>query len=149
MTTAVTAAQIAQLRRMTAEPTTTTYSDALLTEIIESYPTLDENGEAPRIPAADSARAVTFTAYMDALDLVENLDWKPTYDLNAAAAQIWEEKAAGTAGDFDFSADGGNYSRAQVFEQAMKQARRYGAKRKAGTITLKPEPHRRLMGSVS
>lgn len=149
MTTAVTAAQIAQIRRMTAEPTTTTYSDALLTTIIEGYPTLDENGEAPRIPAADSARPVVYTAYMDPLDLVENLDWIPTYDLNAAAAQIWEEKAAVPAADFDFTADGGNYSRSQVFEQAMKQARRYAAKRKAGTITLKPQPHRRLMGSVS
>lgn len=149
MTTAVTAAQIAQLRRMVAEPATTTYSDALLTSLIESYPTLDENGESPRIHAADSARPVTYTAYMDPLDLIANQDWIATYDLNAAAAQIWEEKAAVPAADFDFTADGGNYSRSQVYEQAMKQARHYAAKRKAGAITLKPEPHRRMMGNIS
>lgn len=148
MTTAVTAAQIAQLRRMVAEPLTTTYSDALLTTIIESYPTLDENGEAPRIPAVDSSHAVTITVDMDVTDLVENDDWIPTYDLNAAAAQIWEEKAAVPAADFDLNVDGGNYTRSQVFEQCMKQARYYASKRKASTIKLKPEPHRRFIWGV-
>lgn len=145
---AATAAQIAQIRRMTAEPLTTTYSDALLTTIIESFPTLDENGEAPRIHAVDSARTVTYTAYMDVTDLVANQDWIPTYDLNAAASAIWEEKAAGAAADFDFHADGGVYTRSQVYEQMMKQARFYAAKRKAGTITLQPVPKRRMMGDV-
>jgi hypothetical protein len=148
MTTAVTAAQIAQIRRMVAEPLTTTYSDALITTIIEMYPALDENGESARIPAIDSDDTVTYTADMDPLDLVANEDWIPTYDLNAAASQIWEEKAAVPAADFDFSADGGNYSRSQVYEQCMKQARRYGAKRKAGTIQLKPFPHMRQTGGL-
>jgi hypothetical protein len=148
----VTAAQIARLRRMVAElpePLAVYYSDALLTTIIESYPTLDENGEAPRIPAEDSNHTVTYTTDMDTLDLVENEDWIPTYDLNAAAAQIWEEKAATPAADFDFSADGGNYKRSQVYEQAMKQARYYNSRRKASTIKLKPFPHQRNTSSLS
>ena len=148
MTTAVTAAQIAQVRRMTNEPLTTTYSDALITTIIEAYPTLDENGEAPRIHAADSARPVTYTAYMDVLDLIANQDWIPTYDLNAAAAQIWEEKAGTVSVDFDYSADGGNYSRSQVYDAYIRQAKYYSARRKIGTKTMKPEPHRRNMGAV-
>lgn len=148
MTTAVTAAQIAQIRRMVAEPTTTTYDDDLIIEIIEMFPTMDENGESPRIPAIDSNDPVTITSDMDVLDLVDNDDWIPTYDLNAAAAMIWEEKAAVPAADFDFSADGGNYSRSQVYEQCMKQARHYQARRKAHTITLKPEPHRRQTGEI-
>jgi hypothetical protein len=149
MTTAVTAAQIAQLRRMVAEPLTTTYSDALLTTIIETYSTMDENGESPRIPAIDSHDSVTYTADMDPLDLVANEDWIETYDMNSAAAQIWQEKAAVPAADFDMNADGGNYSRSQVFEQAMKQARYYASKRKASTIKLKPEPHMRQTGELS
>lgn len=144
-----TAAQIAQLRRMTGEALDTTYSDLLLATIIEGFPTLDENGEAPRIHAVDSARPVVYTAYMDVTDLIANQDWIATYDLNAAASAIWEEKAAAAAVDFDFSADGGNYSRSQVFDQMMKQARLFGAKRKAGTITLQPVPKRRLIGGVS
>lgn len=148
MTTAVTAVQLATLRRMVGEPLTTTYSDLILTAIIESYPTMDENGESYRIHAIDSNDTVTYTADMDVLDLVANEDWIETYDLNAAAAQIWQEKAAVPAADFDMSADGGNYSRSQVFEQAMKQARYYAARRKARTITLKPEPHMRQTGGL-
>lgn len=148
MTTAVTADQLAQLRRMTGEPSPTTYSDAVLTEIIESFPTLDENGESYKIPVIDSDYSVSLTADMDMSDLVVNDDWIATYDLNAAAAQIWQEKAAVPAADFDYSADGGNYSRSQVFEQAMKQARYYGARRKMGTFHSKPEPHRRQMGEI-
>jgi hypothetical protein len=148
MTTAVTAAQLLTLRRMVAEPLTTTYSDALLTTIIESYPTLDENGESYRIPAIDAHEPVTITADMDLLDLVANDDWIPTYDMAAAASQIWTEKAAVPAADYDFSADGGNYSRSQAYEQAMKQARFYASKRRAGTTKLKPEPHMRMTGEI-
>ena len=149
MTTAVTAAQLLTLRRMVAEPLTTTYSDALLTTIIESYPTMDENGESSRIHAIDSNDTVVYTADMDVLDMVTNDDWIPTYDMNAAASQIWQEKAAVPAADYDFNADGGSHSRSQVYEQTMKMARFYGAKRKASTITLKPEPHMRQTGSIS
>lgn len=143
MTTAVTADQIAKIRRMVNEPTTTVYSDATITVIIEDFPTLDLNGEAPKIPIADLDSAYTMTAGQDVTDLVTNPDWIPTYDLNAAASEIWAEKSAVPAGDFDFSADGGNYSRSQVYEQCMKQSRFYGARRKASTITLHPKPHRR------
>ena len=143
-----TADQIAQLRRMVAEPTEATYTDVILTGIIESYPVIDMNGQAPMIPAIDSVHPVTWVPYMDVTDLVENIDWKESYDLNMAASQIWEEKAANPAADYDFSADGGNFSRSQVYEQAMKQARHYAARRKAGTIKLVPQPNRRLTGNI-
>lgn len=127
MTTAVTAAQIAQVRRMVAEPTTTTYSDALLTAIIEGYPTIDANGQMPFYWSAAIPPAQ-----------VVNVLWVATYDLNAASGQIWQEKAAVPAADFDFNADGGSYTRSQVYEQAMKQARFYNARRNGKTITLHP-----------
>lgn len=134
-----TAAQIAQLRRMVAEPLTTTYSDALLTTIIESYPTLDPNGEVP----------VYWTATIPPAQ-EDNTMWVATYDLNAAAAQIWEEKAAVPAADYDFKADGGDFTRSQVFEQAMKQARYYRSRRAAGTIYLKPDDgNRSAAGAVN
>ncbi len=105
MTTLVTAAQIATVRRMVAEPLTTTYSDALITTFIETYPVLDEQGEQP------------FTLSSDTPPVHEtNADWMPTYDLNAAAADIWTEKASAVANLYDFKADGGDYTRSQAYE---------------------------------
>lgn len=118
MTTLVTAAQIATLRRMVAEPTTTTYSDALLTTFIETYPHMDEQGEEPYSLSSAQPPAQ-----------VANPNWIPTYDLNAAAGDVWQEKASGWADKYDFAADGGNYSRSQGYEQAMKQARYFRARR--------------------
>ena len=125
-----TAAQIARLRRMVNEPDSTTYDDDAITEYIERYPCVDERGEW----AYDWDTATTPPSKDD------NDDWIPTYDLNAAAADVWAEKATVVSVDFDFSADGGSYTRSQVHEAYMKQSRYYGARRTAGTITLHKWP---------
>jgi hypothetical protein len=127
-----TAAQIARLRRMVAESTTTTYTDDDIAEAIERYPLIDERGLAPY--AWDTS---TTPPHQDATD-----GWIPTYDLNAAAADIWEEKAATIAGFYDFSADGQSFSRSQAVTQAMQQAARYRSRRSPKTITARPEPRR-------
>ena len=72
----------------------------------------------------------------------ENEEWIPTYDLNAAAADVWEEKAAVLAGDYDFSAEWAKFSRSQAYEQAMKQARYFRARRSMRTVRQVPEPRR-------
>jgi hypothetical protein len=108
---------------MVAEPTTTTYSDAMLTAIIEKYPCLDEQGEEPF-----TLSSATPPAH------VVNPNWMPTYDLNAAAGDVWQEKAAALTANYDFSADGGNYSRSQAYEMAMKQARYYRARQAWSTV---------------
>ncbi len=119
-----TASQIAELRRMTAEPTEATYNDATLTEYIERFPCVDALGHYPFIVEDDA--------------LETNPDWTATYDLHMAAAAIWEEKAAGSAHRHDFAADGGNYTRSQIYEQAMKQVRWHLARRNPRTIMLTP-----------
>jgi hypothetical protein len=124
---APTAAQIAQLRRMIAEPTTATYDDTTLTTYIENYPCVDENGESPRVESTS-----VFGAMM------ANPDWTETYDLHMAAAALWEEKAAAHAAKFDFNADGGNYSKSQQHEHAMQQVRHHLARRNPSTIILVP-----------
>lgn len=118
-----TAAQISQLRRMVAEPTVTTYSDAVLTTYIERYPHIDQFGEMP----------------LDAYGEV-NADWTATYDLSAAAGDVWEEKAAGVASKFDFSANGGSYTQSQQYEQFMKMCRFHRSRRMPSTITLVKYP---------
>lgn len=127
-----TAAQIARLRRMVSESDDTTYDDDALAEYIEGYPLIDERGEEP----------YTWDTSTSPPTMDENDDWLPTYDLNAAAADIWQEKAATPAQDYDFSADGARYDRSQVYEQAMAQARYYRARRSPRTITQRPEPNR-------
>lgn len=118
MTTLVTAAQIADVRRMVAEPGITVYTDVLLTTIIERYPLLDVLGEEP----FEWTPGVPPTA-------TANPEWIPTYDLHAAAADVWEEKAGGKVLEHDFSADGGNYARSQMYDMCMKQVRHHRARR--------------------
>lgn len=124
-----TAAQIAQLRRMVAEPTVTTYSDALIQGFIETYPLMDERGEQPY--TWDSATPPAKVA---------NTAWVATYDLHAAAADIWEEKAAVWANQYSYSADGGNYTVSNAYEQMMKQARYHRARRATKTMTAVKYP---------
>ncbi len=126
---AATAEQVAQLRRMTGESSSDTYSDEALEETIERYPLEDARGEGPWIESTTTPGT-----------LEENPDWTATYDLNAAAADIWAEKAADLAQDFDFSADGGSYHRSQAYAQMMQQSRYYRSRRSIKTITLRPEP---------
>ena len=108
---------IPRFRRMIAEPTQDVYSDVVLIEVIESHPSQDPSGSFP-----------------------EYADWEPSYDLNAAAAEIWSEKAAALACNFDFSADGSNFSRSQAYQQAIAQARHFSARRKPSTIRLQMAP---------
>ena len=125
-----TAAQIAQVRRMVNESDDDTYDDDAITVYIESYPSIDERGEIPW----------TWDTLTEPPTKDPNENWLPTYDLNAAAADVWTEKAGIVAVDFDFDADGGRYTRSQVYEQYMKQARHYRARRKMGTTRLHMYP---------
>jgi len=119
---------IGKLRRMTAETVNSVYSDADMTAYIEACPVVDENGEPPRIPSTTTPG-----------EMMVNPDWTATYDLHAAAAMIWQEKAAGNAHHADFEADGGRFSDSQTFEQAMKMIRFHLARRNPKTITLVPD----------
>lgn len=129
MTTLVTEAQIAQLRRMVGEPTTATYTDALLTTYIERYPHLDEQGEEPYTLSSDSPPAQ-----------IVNDQWIPTYDLHAAAADVWEEKAGARVDKVDFKADGGDYAMSQQSEACMKMCRFHRARRMPSSMRMRQFP---------
>jgi len=108
-----TAQQIIRLRRMVVEPTVDPYTDAILADILESYPLLDSEG-------LDS----------------NNDDWVPTYDLHAAAADIWEEKAGAYATSVSFTADGANVQLSSKYEQMMARVRYHRSRRSPKTGTL-------------
>lgn len=121
-----TAEQIAQVRRMVAEPTDAVYSDAQIQSMIESHSLMDVNGIMPYILQSVTTNPIN----------TPNPLWIPTYDLNFAAADIWQEKAGAAAGDYDFSADGAQILRGQVYRNAMQQARFYLSRRSPRTITM-------------
>lgn len=112
-----TAAQVRQIRRMTAEVDNDTYSDEDMADYIEAQALPDSTGLEP-----------------------DDTGWTATYSLEMAAAHIWEEKAAALSGGYDFSADGGEYTRSQAYEQAVRMAKMYRARRRSGTLTLRAEP---------
>ena len=129
---AATAAMRAEVRRIVDEPTTTTYDDDLLDSIIEGYPLLDALGTEPQ--------DIDYSTTPPTISEADN--WIPTYDLNAAAQNIWSEKAAAVADEFDFSAVGGNYKRSQKYEDYMKNSRYFGSRRalKSSTVFVYPRP---------
>ena len=108
---------IADLRRMVNEPTVTPYSDTILTRYIEHYPTVDDNGKE-----------------------TGDADWVAGYDLNAAASDIWAEKASLVQMYYDFQADGGRYSQSQLYEMAMDKSRYHAARRKVSSKSTFKKP---------
>lgn len=135
---AATTAQVNKLRRMVADPTPSNeYSDADLAGYIEAHPLVDARGEDPTVESSTTPGT-----------LEANPEWTPTYDLNAAAADIWTEKAAALQPSFNFSADGASYSSGTPFDNAMKLARYYKGKSAVTTVTAKMQPNRRLTDSV-
>jgi len=122
----VTAAMISQVRRMVNEVTVTTYDDDSITTYIAAYPRIDERGEKP----------YSFDTSTDPPTREDNDDWMSTFCLHSAASDIWEEKAAAVADQFDFGADGGDFTRSQKYGQYMAQARSYRSRRAATTINL-------------
>jgi hypothetical protein len=115
---------------MIDEPTAATYSDEDLTEYVEAYPTLDVLGTDP-LEVDYNTEPPTIS---------ERSGWIPTYDLHAAAADIWLEKSAAVAEDYNFSADGSTLNRGEVQKQYMAHASRHRAMRKPGTVKLRVEP---------
>ena len=109
---------IARLRRMTAEPITSdTYTQGDLQTVIARYPVLDANGTEP-----------------------DDYGWLGAWDINQAAADVWEEKASLLAADFDFAADGGDYKRSQAHAGMLTMARRYRSMRATSALVLVETP---------
>jgi hypothetical protein len=122
---AATADEIMRLRRMTGEVSNSTYYDSVLSEYIEAYPLNDARGEEP----------YEWDTTTEPPTRDDNDEWVPTYDLNAAAARIWEEKATEYIADYDYSADGASLNRSQAFKHMMAQAGYYRSKRAMTTTT--------------
>ncbi|HFC08451.1 MAG TPA: hypothetical protein ENJ54_01155 [Chloroflexi bacterium] len=105
----VSADDLAAVRRMVGEPDDVApWTDDVLTGIIAGYPLRDSSNHEP----GDDA-------------------WVPTFDLNAAAAEVWEQKAAALTSQYDATVDGTTARRSQKFTHALRMAQYYRARRSA------------------
>ncbi len=129
-----TAEQIASLRRKVAEKTDENgYTDAILAAVIVEHPVIDSAGRRPYLENG-----------------VANSLWVESYDLNAAAADVWEEKAAALADKYDMSADGATLQRSKAYDQAMRMAARYRSKSCAEpVVTPRDQRQEYLTGAVT
>ena len=127
---AATAAMVTRLRRMIDEPADDPYTDDVLEGYIETYPLIDALGTDPL--------EVDYTTTPPTVS--ERDDWIPTYDMNSAAADVWEEKAASIAEDYDMTADGSTLQRSKRFEQYTKKCRYFRSRRSLKTIKMLVEP---------
>lgn len=112
---AVTADQIARLRRMINEPDGSIYSDEELQEYIEGCPLPDTDGRYP-----------------------DHEDWEERYDLNRVAAKIWEEKAAALSPNYDINTDGSDLKRSQAFDNAKRMSQLFRSRCAIGSVRLTP-----------
>jgi hypothetical protein len=92
------------------------FTDALLAGFIEAHPVNDAAGRRP----TDSS-------------------WQPTYDLNAATADLWSLIAASVSSLYDFGADGATFSRSQVYEHARRMQRHFQGKAHATSASITRE----------
>lgn len=100
--------------------------------IIAGYPLVDERGEVP----------YTWDTSTQPPTKTDNADWLATYDLHAAAAEIWGDKAAGFAHLYTFSADGGQYVRSEAHAQTLRMASYHLSRRaaKSARVMVWPKP---------
>lgn len=101
-------ADISRLRRMVNEPTDVNgYDDDTIAAYISSWKAFDSEGRS-----------------------FDENDWTETYDLHAAAADIWEEKAATVSAKHDFSADGASFSANQMYTNFMEMSEHHRSRQK-------------------
>lgn len=62
--------------------------------------------------------------------------WNPSYDIHAAAAELWRWKAAKASSKFSFSTDGQSFQRREIIANCLEMAAQY-AKRSAGSIRVR------------
>ena len=108
------AALVYALRRMIAEPDQTLYADSELIELIHAHGVTDTKGRQP-----------------------DNVYWVPTYDLNRVAGDIWAEKASSYVIEHDFRADGGDFTRSQKYQHALRQAQYYSSRSRAKSVIIR------------
>lgn len=130
----VTPEMVARLRALVAEPSSTTYTYDDLERCIARYPVADLNGYEPYNGV---------TGYNPPVPRI-NPAWVATYDLNRAAADVWDEKAGALAELFNFATSGQRFDEEQKYKHAVERAAHFRSKRRRGSIELITAPDSRI-----
>lgn len=102
------------------------YNPMSRTDAIERVTLLTQPGEFPVVAVPAVEALVDDSARPDAEGrLPDDGDWTPTYDLNNAAASVFEVKAALVTNRYDTNTDGQALSRSQLIAQFQSMARMY------------------------
>lgn len=104
-----------KLKKMTAWDTAPALTETELTELLGNASISDADGFSP-------TRA----------------DWKPTYDLNLAAAAAWMMKAGRVSALIEADPPGSGIFTSKVFDNCMAMARIYSAKSRAAVKVSMP-----------
>lgn len=116
---------VLQLRRLINEVDESVYPDSSLLATLLLLPLRDRSGREP-----------------------DHEDWEGRWDVYAAAAQIWDEKAARVVGTYDFSSDGASFQRSQIVQQYREQARYMRARGSAQSVPVSTWPLREDDGVI-
>jgi hypothetical protein len=99
-----------------------------LEDAIARVTRLGAPAKAPVVSADDLAAIVASKAIRDAAGLVPSAPaWTPTYDTNAAIAEVYDMKAAQVAADFNFKADDASFDKGDVLANLLSLRDRYAA----------------------
>lgn len=102
--------------------------------------TASDGAAGPTEPAWPTSGSVVLDGVTYELDTTSvPTAWQPTYDLAAAAAAGWNEKAGLVSDRFRFADGGDSYDRNQIFEHCVKMAELYESKVRAGGILVGDE----------
>lgn len=82
------------------------------------------------IPKSDTLVADNSVTWRDV-----GMEWAPTWDLNAAAAEGWRWKAAKVAGRHDFATDGQTFAAGDLQAHCLEQAAVFGGRAPGSTST--------------
>lgn len=123
---------VMELRSMVGEMGKDTYSDDYLRFKLEKHALVDRNGREPLVYDRQYVNIDTPP------NPIPNPYWEPTYDPHAAAAEIWDEKAAAVAHEFDYSDAGLSAQRTQRYDHFLAQARYHRSRRSINTIRVQP-----------
>lgn len=91
----------------------------------------------PTLTEAELNSALAKAALPDAAGLLPSaLGWSATYDINAAAAEVWLVKAARASPTFEADPPGSGIFTSKVFDNCRKMARIYAGKRNSSSVTV-------------
>lgn len=106
--------------------------------VVDRVKTLTAWDQRPALTDAQVTASIQAHPLVDADGLTaDQADWTPTWDVYAAAAELWGIKAGLVAGDFTFSADGGQFSKGDVMAHCLAMETKYASMASGSTSTTR------------